>query len=371
MTLFRQLLVVGLIAGLGGAAWTTLDPLAGPDGGDAPAPGGPARKAAVVAATVGFAAERVRVKAVGTARALQSASLHPAAAGLVQAVNFTADGRVEQGDVLLELDRATEELAVELAQVRLADAMRIYDRLQRLSATGATAQVTLDDARSALAATRIELKRAQVALEDRFVLAPFGGRIGLTDIDVGDRIGPDTEIATLDDRSTLLIRFVVPEVLHGHIGVGDTVHVAPWSDAGEPVTGRVSDVDSRISERTRTFVARARIANPEDRLRPGMSFRITVDVDGHVYPEIPEIAIQWGGDGSYLWALTDGVARRVPAVIVQRQAGKMLVDADLRNGDLVVVEGLHRMRPGVQAETLPARPAGSGPLPVRIEGAGS
>jgi len=371
MSLFRQLLIVCLFAGLGAAAWTTLDPLAGSDDGTAPRHSDKERRAAVVASPVDFVAERVRVKAVGTARALRSASLHPATAGLVQAVNFTADARVEQGDVLLELDRATEELAVELAQVRLADAGRIFERLQRLSATGATAQVSLDDARTTLAAARIELKRAEVALADRFILAPFSGRIGLTDIDVGDRVDPDTEIATLDDRAILLIRFEVPEVLHGHLGIGETVEVAPWLDAGGKVTGDVVDVDSRISELTRTFVVRARIRNPDDRLRPGMSFRVTVDVDGHIHPEVPETAIQWGGEGSYLWALTGGSARRVPAVIVQRQAGKVLVDANLRTGDLVVVEGLHRMREGVQADVLPPTPAHIGPLPVRIQDAGS
>lgn len=371
MSLFRQLLVVCLLAGLGGAAWTTFDPLSGPEADTEPRGDRPERKAAVVAAEVRIAAERVRVKAVGTARALRSASLHPAAAGLVEAINFSADARVERGDVLLELDRATEELAVELAQVRLADAERIFDRLQRLSATGAAAQATLDDARTALETARIELERAEVALEDRFVLAPFAGRIGLTEVDVGDRIGPETEIATLDDRSTLLVRFEVPEALHGRIGVGKPVDVAPWSDAGGPVTGAVVDLGSRVSERTRTFVVRARITNPDDRLRPGMSFRVTVDVDGHRHPEVPEVAIQWGGEGSFLWALADGAARRVPVVIVQRQAGTVLVDGDLSADDLVVIEGLHRMREGVRTEILPAGDGDREPIPARLKGAGS
>lgn len=371
MTLFRQLLVVCLIAGLGGAAWTTFDPLARSGGGSAPRTGGKPGTAAVVASQVRFVPERVRVKAVGTARALRSASLHPAAAGLVQTINFSADARVEQGDVLLELDRATEELAVDLARVRLEDAERVFGRLQRLSTTGATAQVSLDDARTALEAARIELKRAEVALEDRFVLAPFSGRIGLTETDVGDRIAPDTEIATLDDRATLLIRFEVPEVLLGRVGVGSSVDVAPWSDAGATAAGTVVDVGSRVAESSRTFVVRAQIDNADDRLRPGMSFRVTVDIDGHIHPEVPEIAIQWGGDGSYLWALTEGRARRVPAVIVQRQGGRVLVDAALGENDQVVIEGLHRMREGLQAEILPQAPAHRGAVPVRIEGTGS
>ncbi|GHD56064.1 hemolysin D [Thalassobaculum fulvum] len=371
MGLIRQLLIVGLIAGLGVLAWETLEPLNGQEPPARSGTGDRERRAAVVAARVGFVPERVRVKAVGTARAHRSARLHPAAAGQVETINFAADRRVAQGDVLLELDRATEELAVDLARVRLADADRVFRRLQRLSSTGAAAQVSLDDAHTALEAARIELKRAEVALADRFVLAPFAGHIGLTEIEVGDRVDEDTEIATLDDRSSLLIRFEVPEALHGRLGVGAAVRVTPWADDEKPLNGTVADVGSRVSERTRTFVVRARIANPDDRLRPGMSFRVRVDVEGRRYPEVPEIAIQWGGEGSYLWVVTDGAAHRVPAVILQRQGGKVLVEAGLREGDLVVVEGLHRMRDGVRVDILPAVPVEAEPLPARIQGAGS
>lgn len=371
MGLTRQLLIVGLIAGLGALAWAMLGPPQGRQEQATPGTGDRERSAAVVVARVGFVPERVRVKAVGTARAYRSASLHPAAAGQVEAINFSAGGRVAQGDVLLELDRATEELAVDLARVRLADAERVFHRLQRLSATGAAAQVSLDDARTGLEAARIELKRAEVALADRFVLAPFAGHIGLTEIDVGDRVDEDSAIATLDDRSSLLVRFEVPEALHGRLGAGAAVHVTPWADAGAPLTGTVVDVDSRVSERLRTFVVRARIDNPNDRLRPGMSFRVQVDVEGRPHPEVPEIAIQWGGEGSYLWTVADGTASRVPAVILQRQGGRVLVDAELGDGDMVVVEGLHRMRDGIRVDILPPLPADSGALPARLEGAGS
>lgn len=370
MNLFRQLVIVVVIGGTAGAAWLGLGPMFSA-AETATTNGKRDRSAAVVVRQVTEGVERIRVEAVGNARATLSATLFPATAGEVQAINFTSDQPVARGDVLVELDRETEQLAVELAQVRVADAERIFRRLQSLIKTGATAQSSLDDARTNLEASRIEQKRSEVALADRFVVAPFTGRIGLTELDVGDRIDPETEIATLDDRSTLLVRFDVPEVLLGRVAIGDPVAVTPWASNGDATTGRVSDVGSRVSEQTRTFTVRAAIPNPTDSLRPGMSFRVVLDVEGGRFPKVPEIAIQWGGEGSFVWAIRDGIAKRVPVLIVQRQEAQVLVDGEIAPGTAVVIEGLHRMRPGSKVEILAESEDQSQPIPAWLDGTGS
>ena len=367
MTVFRQLALVGLLVALGYGAWTFVGPYL-----QSSENGGQKRSRdaapAVVLSTVKLGSERIRVEAVGTARALNSARLHPAASGRVVAINFRTDQRVDRDQVLLQLDQEEEELAVELARVRLIDAERVMNRLQKLMKTGATAQASFDDARTALAEAQIELERAEVALADRVVIAPFAGRIGLTAVEVGDRIGQDTEIATLDDRSELLIRFEVAEALLGAIQLGDPVQVAPWSAGAQEVSGIVFDVGSRVSETSRTFVVRARIPNPDDRLRPGMSFRVTLDVVGSEFPKVPEIAIQWGGEGSYVWAVSEeGIARRVSVLIVQRQNAEVLVEGDLSPGERVVVEGLHRVREGSKLDILEAQQMVPPPIPARVE----
>ena len=103
----------------------------------------------------------------------------------------------------------------------------------------------------------------------------------------------------------LLVRFDVPEALLGRIAVGETASVVPWSSADITAEGTVYDVDSRVDEDNRSFTARARIPNEEDRLRPGMSFRVSLDIKGPQRPRVPEIAIQWGGDGSFVWVVRD------------------------------------------------------------------
>src|SRR5690606_30121571 len=80
------------------------------------------REVRVIVAPLELNEERTRVEAVGTSRAVQSIAIHPAVSGEVVAVNFGPGQKVEKGDVLIELDRRDEKLAVELAQVRLEDA---------------------------------------------------------------------------------------------------------------------------------------------------------------------------------------------------------------------------------------------------------
>jgi RND family efflux transporter MFP subunit len=309
--------------------------------------GGSERKVAVVVEPVLLKSQSTRVEAVGTSEAVRSIILFPASIGEVTAVNFRPGQLVNEGDVLLTLESRDESLALELAKVRFEEAERLYDRYLESAESGATPPTTLDAAKAELDATRIILGRAQVTLDDRVVLAPFTGHVGITDVEVGDRIQTSTPITSLDDRSVLLVAFDVPEMMVGQFKVGDSMEIATWSVEGLSALGEVYEIDSRINMATRTFVTRAQVVNQDDRLRPGMSFRVTLNVEGDTYPVLPEIALQWGANGSFIWAVEEGLATRVPVEIVQRQQGKVLVKSSLVEGDLIVIEGLQRLRPGV------------------------
>lgn len=301
----------------------------------------------VVVEPVTMSTERTRVEAVGTSRAMRSITLYPATSGEVVEVNFKPGEFVEKGTTLLRLDQRDEQLAVELAQVQLDEATRLYERYRNSAAAGATIPTTLDAAKAQLDGARIALDRARINLEYRTITAPFSGHVGITDIDPGDRIQQSTPITTLDDRSSLLVSFEVPEIMIGKIRPGDEVDISTWSANAQTAQGEVIEIDSRIKPDTRTFLTRARVENDTDKLRPGMSFRVILDLDGDAFPILAEIAVQWGADGSYIWTVTDGKASRVPVNIVQRQKGKVLVKAGLTRGDVVVVEGIQRLRPGL------------------------
>lgn len=300
----------------------------------------------VITSAVAWENEQTLVEAVGTSRALRSVTLYPQSAGEVVAIHFNAGQKVAAGRTLLELDARDEKLAVNIARVELADAKRLYDRYRRTEGSGAVTASTLDDARSAVDRAQLALARAEVALDYRSIEAPFAGYVGLTTLDPGARIDTSTPITTIDDRSVLLVTFDLPEILLGKLNMGDEIALTTWADSSRPTPGKVVEIDSRVDPQTRTFTLRAHVDNADDSLRPGMSFRIVMTLEGRRYPFVPEAALQWGGDGAYVWAVRDGKATRVSATIVQRREGKVLLDAALPEGIPVVVEGIQRMREG-------------------------
>jgi RND family efflux transporter MFP subunit len=257
---------------------------------------------------------------------------------------------VRKGDVLVQLDSREEALAIRLAELKLEDAQRLYDRYSRSANSGAVLPTTMDASRTAVELARVELESAEIALYDRAIRAVFDGHVGTTDVDPGDRIGPDYMVTTLDDRRALLVSFEVPEQFIGELSVGDSVRLETWSAAMPAVTGEIIDVGSRIDRASRSFVARARVENDDDALRPGMSFQVRADVSGQRYAAIAETGVQWGADGAYIWAVVDGAAKRQPVNVIQRREGRVLIDGDFPEGLLVVIEGTHSIRDGAVVE---------------------
>ena len=327
---------------------------------EAPARPSGDRDIPVIAEVLRFERERVRLEAVGTSRARLSAELYAPTSGEVVSVNFKPGQTVKLGDVLLQLDAEKEKLAVRLAELHLEDAERLYDRYERSAGGGAVLPTALDAARTAAETARVELEKARIALADRTIEAVFDGHVGISEVDPGDRVDTNTLITTLDDRSSLFVSFDVSEAFIGELSVGDDVQLKTRSDKDSDVAGVIVDIDSRIDPQRRTFVARARVDNDLDLLRPGMSFRVRIDVRGDLYAVVTETGLQWGADGAYVWTVVDGSATRVPVQIVQRREGRVLVDGNLADEAIIVVEGTQRMRDGIAVSHEIQRVATSG-----------
>jgi multidrug efflux pump subunit AcrA (membrane-fusion protein) len=109
-------------------------------------------------------------------------------------------------------------------------------------------------------------------------------------------------------------------------------------------------------------MVRAVIPNPDDLLRPGMSFAVKVLIPGEDYATVPELALQWEKGESFVWRVRDGAAEKLTVRSVKRLNQIVLVDGDIRQGDLVVVEGVQRLRPGREVSySAPDSPAASAP----------
>ncbi len=312
-----------------------------------------ARSVRVVTAPVQREQLKESVTAVGTARAQKSVTLYAESAGIVTAISFEPDALVQAGDVLLQLDNRDEQLALRLARVQLADAERLVTRYTSVNRDSANiAQSQIDSAIAAVDAARIALEQAQLDLDRRQIVAPFTGRVGITDIDVGDRIDTNTLITTLDDRATLLVDFAVPELFVGQVKPGVAVDAELWNSGRDAFTGQVVAVDSRINESSRAFTARAAIDNNQDHFRPGMAFEMVINVARGEFLTVPDVAVQWGADGPYVWIEDNGTAAKREVELVKRLPNRLLIEGDIPLGTPVITEGVQAVRAGVTIDSI-------------------
>jgi RND family efflux transporter MFP subunit len=310
----------------------------------------------VVVAPARAASDALAVEAVGRARALRSASLRPAVAGEVASVSFRAGQRVRQGQLLLTLVDRHQRLAAQMAAAEVDIARRLLARYAGTESSGAVPGSVIDQARNSLERARIALAQAEQALADRQLRAPFDGVIGLAQTHAGDRVTPDTLVATLDDRSRLELAFPLPEPYLGRVRAGHPVLATSVAFPGRRFEGQVTRIDSRVDESTRTLQLRAELPNRDDLLRPGQSFNVRLSLPGASHLQLPELALQWGREGGHVWVLRNGKADKVAVQLVRRLDGAVLVDGALQPGELVVIEGVQRLRPGREVIAVEAAP---------------
>lgn len=293
-----------------------------------------------------FEYETTTIEAVGTAQAKRSVTLFPSVSDEVTSVEFVPGQMVKQGDILLSLDSRLQDVDLERTSIQLNDAKRNYTRVKQSLAKGAVTERELDDAETQVKLAEVAHQEAKENKENRLVRAPFDGVVGLTDVEVGDRISPQTQITTIDDRESLFINFLAPELAVSFLMSKPDVSLQPWTDRTIRLNAQIAELDSRVNVQDRTIKARALLDNSLDQYRPGMSFRVIVSVRGERYVAIPEAALSWGANGAFVWLVENKKAKRVHVEVEQRLRGRILVSGDISDGEILVVEGIQSLREG-------------------------
>lgn len=298
----------------------------------------------VVVAAAGEETINNRLTAIGSARALSTVSVTPYSSGYMTKLHVRAGDTVKEGDLIAELDAETEQIAVAKAETALKDAQTTRQRIARLRATNTATEVQAVGAELAVANAQLALQDAQLALSRRMVRAPITGIVGILPVNAGNYVTAQTSIARIDDRSTVLIDIWVPERFAPQIKVGQPLTAESTAFPGEIYKGRINAVDNMLDEASRTLHVRAEVPNAEDRLRAGMSFSVTILFPGDNYPSVDPLAIQWGADGSYVWRIENGIAKKIPVRIVQRSSDNILIDGPVKRGDMIVTQGVQTVR---------------------------
>ena len=309
------------------------------------------REALVVMAPVETGTINDRISAIGTGVAIKTVTVRPQVAGQVESVEVASGSIVRQGDIIAMLDSRSEAIAVDRARVAMAAVRDKMHRYENLLKNRTISSVEVEQARTELENAELAKREAELDLDRRMIKAPISGFIGILGIAKGDYVTTQTDITNIDDRSQILVEFFVPEKFAGLMVPGTSVSATSVARPGERFSGVLHAVDNRVDQASRTLRVQALIPNTDDSLRSGMSFQVAMQFKGEDHPSVDPLAIQWDSNGSYVWGVKEGKAVRVPAAIVQRNADRVLVNAELAPGDMVITEGIQNVRPGGAVRT--------------------
>ncbi len=353
------LVVIAFVLG-GAAVWYFTDGRAPDAGGSAAgrpagarpgagAPGGFTQAAPLVTVA------RVRkeqvydtVEALGTAQANESVTINAKVTDTVRKVNFSDGDYVDAGTVLAELTNQEETASLAEARANLEDAQNELGRQEDINAKGLGSKSALDSARSKVAAQQARYDAVVARLKDRLILAPFGGLLGFRQVSPGTMVSPSTSITTIDDISTIKLDFTVPEAFLGAMTPGARVIAQSVSYPGRDFEGLVKTVGSRIDPITRAATVRAHVANADHALRPGMLLTVQVLTTQHLALVVPESAVFQVQTRAYVYKVDDFVAHQLQVEVGGRHFGTAEVLSGLNDGDLIVVEGIVKLRDGLK-----------------------
>ncbi|MBI4988206.1 MAG: efflux RND transporter periplasmic adaptor subunit [Rhodocyclales bacterium] len=356
---------LGLLA-LGGYAYfanqsTSSSPQspAGPPSGGKPG-GGPPGGFAVGVESVKVAASGFQdeVAAVGSLKSNESVVLRPEIAGRIAAIHLREGMPAARGAVLVALDAATQAAELRQAEANLALSQANFKRTEDLYQKKFVAERARDEAAANLKVLEAAVALAQAKLQKTQIRAPFAGIVGIRNVSVGDYVKEGQELINIEDIGSLKVDFRLPESYLSRLQKGQTVEVSADAMPGQAFRGMLDAIDPLLDASGRAISLRARLANPELKLRPGMFVRVRLAFGGERQGlALPEEALVPAGNDNFVFKVAEGKAQRVMVKIGQRRGAMVEIVEGLKAGDEVVTAGQLKLRDGVPVRVTEAETA--------------
>lgn len=293
------------------------------------------------------------LNAIGTVNAIRGVDLTVEAPGIVREVLFEPNTQIDEGQLLVRLDDVVQRADLDAARTQLDLERANLARQQELQSRGVTTNATLDTVQAAFRAAEAQVARAEAVIEQRQVIAPFAGTIGLLRVDIGQYVQPGTIIATLQDLQTMRVDFTLPEQNLPDLSIGQAISLR--SDEHEQVfEGRIGGIDPRVDPSSRLVSLRGTVETGGRTLTPGQFVRLTIDLPEETgVIALPQTAVQSSLYGDFVYVVRPSeeegetrVARQVFVTPGRRSDGRIEIREGISAGDIVVVSGQNRLTNG-------------------------
>ncbi|MCX8114488.1 MAG: efflux RND transporter periplasmic adaptor subunit [Burkholderiaceae bacterium] len=359
------------VVALGGLVAAAIAAYALNRGGAAVAPGADTKAAEVRSAAAGKSADKAaggppgggaapvevvvlqpariseELQAVGSLRSNESVMLRPEVSGRIATIAFRDGQPVKRGQLLVALDSSLNQAEVAQARAELDLAISNLKRTEDLARKNFVSSSAQEQAASNVDVLAAKLKLAEARLAKMLILAPFDGVVGIRSVSLGDYVREGTDLVNVEDIHILKVDFRLPERYFTQLKVGQAVEVFADALPGARYAGTVEAINPRIDASGRSLEVRARLANTDGRLRPGMFARVRVIVGERVNALlVPEEAIVPLGDDFFVYTVADGKANRVRVKLGVRRESQVELLEGVKPGDRVVTAGMRVQRDG-------------------------
>ena len=294
--------------------------------------------------------------------------------GVISAINYREGERYEEGallislkqdDILLRLKRAQAERSK--AETTLQIAQEKLKEHEKLFQIGAIPQTTLEKVKLEVESTRYDLQAAaleakanEVLLEKSNLYAPTAGTIGELNVEEGEAITQNTLIGSHLSTERVLAEFGVTERDLNKLSLGQKAKVYVDAYPDKTFEGTIESVGSVVVGQSRTATVKVRIENTENILVPGMFARIKI----LLYQKkntlvVPTDSLQ-GKENNYSVFVIDSQTKQVrlqPVVVGYQRTDYAQLDSGVREGDLIAITGLDRLKEGNKVRIIETQEA--------------
>lgn len=293
------------------------------------------------------------LRAVGSLQSDESVQIASEIAGRIIELPLREGEAVAAGDVLVKLDEALVRAELADATARFEFAKSNQQRAQTLARSGNVTERARDEANTNAETALAAVELAKTRLSKHVITAPFPGTVGLRVVSPGAYIGVGVPIVNIEKIDTLKVDFKLPELYLADIKPGQKIDVTVDALPGKKFEGEIYAINPHVDVNGRSLSIRARMANTDGVLRPGLFARIMVKgLSEREVVMVPESAIVPRGGENIIFAIEEGKAVESKVKLGNRKAGAVEVLEGLKQRATVITAGQQRLRNGSTVEVI-------------------